>query len=80
VNLLRRFAEMKVFRIELTSPGTTFVEADSYIQDEDSLRFYRGGVLLTEYLPRTVKKVEETVMTAQEGLFSVLSLISVSSP
>lgn len=68
---------MKVFRVELTSLGTTFVEADFYIQNDDSLRFFRGGVLLAEYLPRTVKKVEETAITAQEGLFSVLSPLPV---
>jgi hypothetical protein len=71
---------MKLFRVELTSLGTTFVEADSYTQDDDFLRFYRGGVLLAEYLPRTVKKVEEIAMAAREGLFSVLSPISAPSP
>lgn len=71
---------MKVFRVELTYPGTTVVEADSYLHDVNSLPFYRGGVLLAGYLPRTVKKVEETPMTARKGLFSVTSPLSELHP
>lgn len=59
---------MKVFRVILNSFGSTFVEADSYVQDT-SLRFYRGGHVTAEYLPSTVKRVEETSIAPQGQLF-----------
>jgi hypothetical protein len=64
---------MKVFRLELTYLGTTYVEADSCTQDDVSIRFYRAGRLLAEYVAATVKSVEATSMRPQLGLFSILT-------
>ncbi|RBP40520.1 hypothetical protein DES53_108227 [Roseimicrobium gellanilyticum] len=60
---------MKVFRVVLHSFGPTYIEADSCIQDASSVRFYRAGQLLAEYLPSTVKAVEETELPVQGDMF-----------
>jgi hypothetical protein len=60
---------MKVFRVVLHSFGPTYIEADSCTQDTSSVRFYRAGELLAEYLPSTVKSVEETDLPVQGSGF-----------
>jgi hypothetical protein len=56
---------MKVFRVVLHSFGPTYIEADTCTQDTSSIRFYRAGELLAEYLHSTVKSVEETDLPVQ---------------
>ena len=61
---------MKVFRVVLYSFGPTYIEADTCTQDASSVRFYRAGILLAEYLPSTVKSVEETDLPLQGNGFA----------
>jgi hypothetical protein len=67
---------MKVFRVVLHSFGPTYIEADSCTQDEAFIRFFRAGQLLAEYLPSTVKSVEETDLPVQEEGFNPPSSVT----
>jgi hypothetical protein len=49
---------MNTYRVVLTSLGTVFIEADSVVQTEDALAFYRGEFRCAYYPSGMVKGYE----------------------
>lgn len=61
---------MKVFRVVL-SIGTTFIEADHFVEGLDNVRFYRGDSLVAQYAKVSVKEIAESPdLGERRGLFS----------
>lgn len=63
---------MKIFRVVL-SIGTTFIEADRYLEGRDDIAFYRGDSLIAQYPKVSVKEITESPdLGRRRGLFEPL--------
>lgn len=66
---------MKVFRVVMSSVGTTFVEADRYEKDADYVLFFRGEFEFARYPTAMVKEITESPLSPGGG-----SLFTTESP
>lgn len=53
---------MTTYRVVLASLGTVFVEADSVMENEGRVSFYRGEHMCAEYASASVRRYEATEM------------------
>jgi hypothetical protein len=63
---------MRVFRVVL-SIGTTFIEADHYLEGKENVGFYRGESLIAQFAKPSVKEITESPdLGPRKGLFERL--------
>ena len=67
VRLVRR---MKTYRLVLNIGGATYVEADSFVEGDGMLRFFRDGHLLSEFPRASVLNMEESAAQNHGILFT----------